>query len=179
MEVTFLDMNKDSKEAQEAKKYSRAFQSYDDPNFWVGFCLWMARQPHEELLKIYHEFKAEVVELFPDMKDRLRCFCAVVMTGLHFFERLAEELGVSMEEVVLIKMDTVIGIINDRMKRNYDDKLLNPVLKSYYDAGMENPDDALVLAPNGYRVNGIRYAFDLKKLLERGLGKIRELRPQK
>lgn len=258
-------MNKDSKEAQEAKKYSRAFQSYDDPNFWVGFCLWMARQPHEELLKIYHEFKAEVVELFPDMKDRLRCFCAVVMTGLHFFERLAEELGVSMEEVgynasdimlipslmadnrevtqgetanlleqflddlvtlgltygnsnasifgkdravqiyktylknkhtwgkhnepaiingreevVLIKMDTVIGIINDRMKRNYDDKLLNPVLKSYYDAGMENPDDALVLAPNGYRVNGIRYAvFDLKKLLERGLGKIRELRPQK
>lgn len=28
------------------------------------------------------------------------------------------------------------------MNKDYDEKLLNPVLKSYYDAGLNNPDNA-------------------------------------
>lgn len=254
-------MNSDSPEAEEAKRHSREFRDYKDKNFWVGFCLWMAKQSEEELLRVYHDFKNEVVELFPDMKDRVRCFCAVVMTGLHFIEKLAEELGVPMEEVgynasnimlvphmiaenrsvtqgettdileeflddlvtfgmthgntksavfgknrlvqvyptylknkhtwgkhdepanignrkkvILVKLDAVINEVNNWMNKHYDEKLLNPVLKSYYDAGLENPNDALVLAPNGYRVNGIRYTvFDCDKLCERGFRKIYEL----
>jgi len=258
-------MNKDTEESVLAKRFSREFQSQIDTNFWVGFSIWMLQQPEDYILKIYHEFKQEVVDIFPDMKDRLRCFCAIMMTGLHLFENLAIELNISMEEIgydaadimkiptiiannreatqgetvdileeflndvvtygitygnthgslfgkgkavqvfetmfknkhvwgknnepaliearkkiILIKIDNLITLLNKHLGKTYNDKLLNPVLKSYYVSGKENPNKALVLAPSGYRATGdLRYtAFDYEQLIERGFGKIIELVPR-
>lgn len=70
-------------------------------------------------------------------------------------EKKAEVRG---RKVLLIKISDAIKTLNSNgVKNKYDDKMLNPIIKSNFQSAQMNSGQELVLAPQGYRVSGGRY----------------------
>ncbi|WP_068615378.1 hypothetical protein [Paenibacillus tuaregi] len=80
-------------------------------------------------------------------------------------ERKAEVRG---RKVLLIKIADAIQTLHSiGIKNKYDEKMLMPIIMSYFQNAQTNGGDGLVLAPQGYRVAGGRYtAFNWEEVRE-------------
>ncbi|WP_156926660.1 hypothetical protein [Cohnella panacarvi] len=80
-------------------------------------------------------------------------------------ERKAEVRG---RRVLLIKIPDAIQTLHSMgIKNKYDEKMLMPIILSYFQNAQTNDGDGLVLAPQGYRVSGGRYTvFDWEEVKE-------------
>lgn len=80
-------------------------------------------------------------------------------------ERKAEVRG---RRLLLIKISDAIKTLHSiGIKNQYDERMLMPIVLSYFQNSQSNNGDGLVLAPQGYRVAGARYtAFDWEEVKE-------------
>lgn len=80
-------------------------------------------------------------------------------------DRKAEVRG---RRVLLIKIADAIQTLHSMgIKNKYDEKMLMPIIMSYFQNAQTNDGDGLVLAPQGYRVSGGRYtAFNWEEVKE-------------
>ncbi|MCM3130081.1 hypothetical protein ACFQ3J_26930 [Paenibacillus provencensis] len=69
---------------------------------------------------------------------------------------------------MLIKIADAIQTLHSMgIKNKYDEKMLMPIIMSYFQNAQANDGNGLVLAAQGYRVSGGRYtAFDWEEVKE-------------
>lgn len=80
----------------------------------------------------------------------------------------ARKAEVRGRKVLLIKITDAIQTLHSMgIKNKYDEKMLMPIITSYFQNAQTNDGDGLVLAPQGYRVAGGRYtAFNWEEIKE-------------
>lgn len=66
-------------------------QKMEDKNFWVGYCLWAAKHTNEEVEKKFKEYRKISRKHLND--NRIADIQTVVMLGLYYMKKLADELG--------------------------------------------------------------------------------------
>lgn len=95
VEVRFSKSFHNTAEGKLAKEKIATLQKMSDKNFWVGYNIWCAKFDNKEVLAIQNDMENKVRQ-WGISDPRRATIMSMILSGLHFFKKLAEELGVDI-----------------------------------------------------------------------------------
>jgi len=102
-----------TEEGRRAKNVAEQMRNATNTNFWAGYNIWCMRQEDHKVQEVARSYASGISS---DMSSRQKDVAATIMTGLHYLLKLANEFGISTNDLGFDEED--IKRVPDIMREN-------------------------------------------------------------